>query len=116
MINQRATAMIEYVFMAALLIGGLAVMQPFIQRAFTGSWKKSGDTFGYGRQFQATKTAECAYSQINATFGVWYDNTCYEQLITTCAPQDHDCENTQKSLCTQPYCCEGNTLSNTNCD
>ena len=113
--NRTGTAVVEYIVMLMLLVAGMAAMQPFIARAFNGSWKKSGDSFGYGRQYEAGKSMECAYSQISPTFGVWYDNNCYQHTVTVCAPGDQGCENTKKQECIESYCCENNTLPNTNC-
>lgn len=121
--DANASSVIEYIVMILLVVGGMAVMQPFIARALNGTWKKSGETFGYGRQYQAGKTAECAYSQISADYGVWYDNNCYQQAAAaTCVTGDQVCENTQKINCSYPsnpfvsYCCENNTAPNTNCN
>ena len=118
--NKKSAAVIEYVVLIMMVLGALYVMKPFISRAINGHWKMAGDSFGFSRQYQQGKTTECAYAQISADFGVWFDNNCYTQAVVNCKPGDIDCENQAKLNCgdmTKSYCCENNyePLGHSNC-
>jgi hypothetical protein len=102
--DKRAAAMIEYMMLIIIVLGGLYVFQTYISRAMNGRWKATGDSFGMGRQYQSNRTADCAYAQIDANHGVWVDSTCYQQAITLCKPGDFACEDAKKQECHTDYC------------
>ncbi len=133
LINNRAVTIVEYVMLVVVIVGALYVMKPYISRAFHGRWKATGDAFGFGRQYQAGRTFDCTYYQLNPDYGVWYDDACYAQAIVSCGPGltpcstvpsprgecppapcrpgDIDCENCWRIICaeaTKDYCCEKN--------
>ena len=98
---------IEYMMMVIIVISALLWLQIYMQRAFQGHWKTAGDAFGLGRQYEASKVTDCAYAQINSSYGVWYDDTCYQYKVTVnCKPGDTACEDNQRIACVQAYCCE----------
>ena len=114
-IHQRGTSTIEYATLILIVLGALFVMTPLMSRAFNGKWKTAGDTFGMGRQYQANRTNDCTYAQINADYGAWFDSTCYHQAIQSCKPETHPtpellrrCEDDAKLGCSERYCCEDN--------
>lgn len=94
---------IEYMMLIVIIIGGLVWMQQYLQRAFQGRWKVAGDTFASGRQY-APGTIDCSYMQINADYGLWYDDNCYQQRAAICKPADTSCENGARITCQQQYC------------
>jgi len=106
--NRRAVSIIEYAMLVLIILGVLFVMQFYVSRAFSGKWKSTGDSFGFGRQHSSTKTASCAYAQTSATYGVWYDENCYQQAVTGCSPGDLTCETNARLGCARAYCCEAN--------
>jgi len=106
--NKKGVSIIEYAMLIMVILGTLYVMQFYISRAFNGHWKAAGDSLGYGRQYSATKTAECVYSQLDANNGIWYDNNCYQQAVTACRPGDLACEDGAKAGCAASYCAESN--------
>ncbi len=121
--NIRAIAMIEYVVLIVIILGALYVAVPRIVRVFNGHWKTSGDSFGFGRQYQTARTAECAYAQLRTDYGVWYDNVCFTHKAALCGPRDKVCEDNARMQCgtdaQKAYCCENNNPSEngpTNCD
>ena len=104
----KGFSIIEYCILIIIILSSLLVMQDLIKRAFNGHWKAAGESFGFGRQYSPSKTVECAYSQINADYGAWYDNNCYQGQITHCQTGNLVCEDVAKKSCCQNYCCEDN--------
>lgn len=88
-----------------IILGALAVSKPYIERAFGGNWKKSGDSFGFGRRFN-TNTVETAYykslPQTNSQ-EIFYDTNCYQGAVANCQPADYACEDTAKIKCKTDY-------------
>lgn len=101
--KKSATSIVEYMSLAIIIIGGLIVIQPYVVRALSGSWKKSGDSFGMGRRFNS-KTIECDYAQLDAASGIWYDATCYHGESQDCKVADINCENTAMKACQTDFC------------
>jgi hypothetical protein len=109
--NNRALAFLEYVMLIIIVLSGLAIMKTYVFRSMNGNWKEAGDSLAFGRQYQSGKTTACAFSQINAEYGYWYDETCYYQAVSLCKPEDIECENKAKKTCgeaSKSYCCENN--------
>ncbi len=109
--NNIGTSTIEYMVMITLILGALYVMVPVISNAINGRWKSSGDSFGMGRQYQHNKSVDCAYTQITADSGIWYDQTCYYQRAASeCTPQKSAdiklCEKEAMEACKQAFCNE----------
>lgn len=107
--TRKAISTVEYTFLILIVLGVLFAMWPYIKGAMTGKWKSSGESFGYGRRFDPTRSTECSYAQTTATFGMWFDNNCYQHAVTSCAPADIACENAAKASCKTQACCENNT-------
>lgn len=101
--KKRAASIVEYMCLIIITIGAMVVIQPYVIRAFGGNWKKSGDSFGLGRRYNAN-TIECDYSQLNADAGIWYDATCYQQAVQDCSPGNAVCEDGAKFNCTTGFC------------
>lgn len=51
--KKRATSMIEYGMVIALVSAALFAIGIYYKRAVCGRWRQAGDTFGYGRQYNS---------------------------------------------------------------
>ena len=57
--------MIEYTALLVIIMLVFLSFQKYVVRGFAGRWKETGDAFGYGRQYDPTKTIECVSWQQN---------------------------------------------------
>ena len=73
--STKAGSILEYIMVLMVVIAALMLMQKYIVRAFAGRWQSTGDSFGYGRQYDPAKTKERAWS---AREKIWYDKPCYD--------------------------------------
>ncbi len=76
--KQQAFAMLEYVLLMIVIITALAAFSSYIQRGMQGQYRKSGETFGYGRQYSAYASLECAFDD---KANVWYSVACFNNQI-----------------------------------
>ncbi len=97
--KKKGQTVLEYVILTTFILFVFLSFQKYIVRAFSGRWKRSVDSFGYGRQFDPNKTVECV--QFDAT--TWYDVALYE--ANGC-----DCETIQQT----PTTCRACVLRSTN--
>ena len=81
--NKKAISIIEYIVLLVIIIGAFLVLRGYIQRGIYGMWKKAGNTFSYGRQWDSQKSAECAFDEIS---NQWYDRNCFEQGVASSSP------------------------------
>lgn len=81
--NKKATSTMEYVLLIIIILGALLLSQRYILRGFAGRWKAVGDSFGQGKQYDPTKTAECVWSQNE---NKWYGPDCFDQYWNTHFP------------------------------
>ena len=51
--KKRATSVIEYGMVIALVSAALFAIGIYYKRAVCGRWRQAGDTFGYGRQYNS---------------------------------------------------------------
>ena len=51
-----AQSAVEYAVLIAIVVAALVGMSVYAMRALSGKWRQAGDTFGYGRQYEPTKT------------------------------------------------------------
>ena len=72
---------IEYTMMIVVLLAAIIVMQKYILRGFVGRWKATGDTYGFGRQFNPKKTTECGYDM---NINRWYLIPSVESCVAGC--------------------------------
>ncbi len=111
--HKQGKSVVEYMGLILVVAGALLVLQFFISRSFHGRYKKVGESVAYGRQWDRTKTFECTFTQINATYGLWYDRSCYyEYASRVCKANDYPCEDNIRRGCGPPntaaYCCDQN--------
>lgn len=50
--RNRGAFSLEYAVLIAVVAAGLIGMSIYIKRSLCGKWRETGDTFGYGRQYQ----------------------------------------------------------------
>ncbi len=50
-IRNKGTLSLEYAVLIAILVAAVIGMGVYIKRAICGKLRESGDTFGYGRQY-----------------------------------------------------------------
>ena len=87
--NKKAAAVLEYTLLLVVFLSAVAVMNKYIFRGILGRWRSAGDSFGYGRQYDPSKTLECAFDPITSQ---WYAVGCWEVCIDACAPGNKACE------------------------
>jgi len=49
----RATSILEYALVVAVVAAAVLGIEIYIKRAISGRWRQAADTFGYGRQYNA---------------------------------------------------------------
>ncbi|MCR4337127.1 MAG: hypothetical protein NUV91_04900 [Candidatus Omnitrophica bacterium] len=50
-LSSRASSLAEYMALFLMIVAALYVIQSYVVRGISGRWKATGDTFGYGRQY-----------------------------------------------------------------
>jgi len=109
--DNRAASGMEYIALVIFLLAAMLVFQRYIYRGFAGGWKKAGDTFGHGRQFDPRPfgvaglgggSLECYYDYTHCQPGfgppctkahminAWIDKRCVE-TPTVARPYRCDC-------------------------
>lgn len=81
--NQRAGSTVEYMALIMFVLSAFFIFQHYIVRAFHGQWRKTGDSFGQGRQydprrFAAGGTRSCRYW---AEYDRWLESNDYEACM-----------------------------------
>ena len=114
--KKKAQSILEYMTLIVFLLTALFVFQKYILRAYYGNWKRAGDVFGQGRQYDPRPfgnygdgggTLECFFDATHCRPGTgparpcplinkWISRVCY----------DANCD------CTMPI---GTTGYNTSC-
>ncbi len=88
-LKRHGFSIIEYVFLIILMLCVVLVFRNYILRGFSGKYKSVGDTYGMGRQYDATKTIACSYDD---RLNMWYDDSCFDNERQHCAGGDQECE------------------------
>jgi len=52
--NSRAISVVEYSLLLVIVIAALFSIGVYIERSICGRWRQSGDSFGYGRQYNSS--------------------------------------------------------------
>ncbi|MBF0511190.1 MAG: hypothetical protein HQL13_02565 [Candidatus Omnitrophica bacterium] len=73
-LNHKALSILEYMVLLICVITAFIIMKDAIQRGFFGVWAKTGQSFAYGRQYDAQRTVDCVYDPAVG----WYDNNCFK--------------------------------------
>jgi len=53
---KKGMSIVEYSLLIAVAVAAMFGAQVYIKRAVSGYWRQSGDTFGFGRQYEQGKT------------------------------------------------------------
>lgn len=101
--KKTAVSIVEYMALIIIIAGALIVMGPYFIRGFNGNWKKSGESFGLGRQYRGN-SVECEYAATSSNTGFWYDATCYQGGVTACLVGNQVCEDGVKTGCITDLC------------
>lgn len=112
--NKKGAGVIEYVLLTVLLASGLYVMKDTISRAIFSRFKSSGDSFAFGRQYDAKRSTVCKTDLTNAGAEISYDEDCYTKLVMRnpeggggcpqCYPGDENCFNCEDRIKSQCPC------------
>lgn len=99
--NRRGFSIIEYIFLIIIILSMILVFRNYILRAFNGKYKAVGDSYGFGRQYDPSRTVACGYDdRINP----WYDEQCFDNERQKCAVGNDICEeNVLKNKCNKNY-------------
>ncbi len=87
-LNNKGISIIEYAILFIIVMGAFLLMREYIQRGVHHQWNKTGQSFAFGRQYDAQKTIECGF---DGTLNQWYDRNCYQYHLEKCAG-DATCE------------------------
>jgi hypothetical protein len=89
-ISENAGATLEYLLLFTLFMGAVIVFQQYFLRAVGGNWKKAGDAFSHGRQYEPDVTVRCIL-----VTGSWVTLPCFDE----CFLRDLQPEGTCKAMC-----------------
>ena len=118
-ILKKASSAIEFMALMVFLMGAFVVFQKYILQAFWGQWKRTGDSFGHGRQYDPREfgdagmdggTLECMYVYDNPanalSAGEWVIQPCYDTCMENPAKTSEDCrgECGRTTLSDADYC------------
>ena len=103
-VMKRSAATIEFMALIVFLLAALLVFQKYILQGFWGQWKKAGDIFGQGRQYDPRPfgiggdeggTLECMYVYDDPSdpesSGDWVLQPCYDECMADSANSKADC-------------------------
>jgi hypothetical protein len=82
-LNKKAFSIFEYTVLFIIIVGAFLIMRNYIQRGIYGQWGKSGQSVGFGRQYDPQKSIECGFDEQS---GLWYDHNCVESLCPGGSP------------------------------
>ncbi len=74
--EKKAQAALEYIVMITIIVMAIFIFQKYILRGMAGKWKTTGDSFGYGRQYDPKRTLECKFDYIYTDS--WYSVERFE--------------------------------------
>lgn len=80
-IKPKGQAVLEYMFLLVFIGTAFLVFQKYIAGAMGGRWQSTGESLGFGREYDPHKTVECAYAYkyFESVNGVWYNALCYDE-------------------------------------
>ena len=92
--NKNAISTVEYLFFITLILFTLVAFQRYMANGLNGMWKRTGDSFGMGRQYDPNATIECGF---DITTNKWYDALCLQSF--RCPAADKVCEKRWIAYC-----------------
>lgn len=87
--KNKGFSIVEYSIFIVIILGALWVSKDMISRGIMGHWREAGDMFAFGRQYDPSRTLDCAF---DGELNKWYEQSCFDQQRLTCAVSDHACE------------------------
>ncbi len=125
-------SVVEYIVMIVIIFSALYVMKESISRGVFAKYKAAGDSFAFGRQYDAKRTTVCRQDILSyntdgtANLGPFYDEDCFHARVMRppvplangrwdtanggcpqCNPGDtgcFQCEDSIKAACHNDYC------------
>ncbi len=84
--RRRGMISLEYIALTTFILIALFVFQKYLVRGISGGWKRAGDAFGFGRQFDPRPpdqggTSKCYKSNL---LGGWVDLECFKSRNCDC--------------------------------
>lgn len=127
--EKKATSIMEYMALLLFLMAALYIFQFYVVRAISGHWKKAGDTFGGGKQYdpraygdhgEGKGTLECFFENThceNPNFipgdagcvllNRWVSTKCFREKCDCTIPAEGGSQyNTRCWLCLREQCSE----------
>ena len=87
---------LEYVILIAFVVMTFVAFMPYIQRAFQGQYRRSGESFAQSRQHDTLRTRDCIWDVMlqdnDHPEGRWYSEKCfdYQEVVLGCATKKAD--------------------------
>lgn len=101
---KKGASTLEYMALIVFVLGAFLVFDKYIIRGFWGQWKKAGDAFGQGKEYdprpfgsdgEGGGTLDCMFIYATEdpydTNGEWVKRGCYEKCITTAGSTVANC-------------------------
>ena len=93
-LSTKGASTIEYTALIVFLLAALIAFDRYILRAFWGQWRKTGQIFGHGRQYDPRSfgeegkgggTVQCyfVYEDQTLTNGDWVVQPCYYDCLNS---------------------------------
>lgn len=95
--GRKGAGLIEYAVLVVLILSGLYIMKDTISRGIFARHKTAGDSFAFGRQYDAKRTLVCKTDPRydSTTSFITFDEDCYQTKVQgacpQCYPGDNDC-------------------------
>ena len=102
--RNRGASIMEYMALLMLLMGALYIFQFYIVRGLSGRWKKAGDAFAYGRQYDPRPWGNMGSGK--GTLACFWDVNTNDWISESCFDTNCDCtlptyDPNYPMLCTQ---------------
>ena len=110
---KRGASVVEYIVLTMMITGALYVMKDSISRGIFAKFKSAGDSYAYGRQYDAKRSSVCKTDLTNRGAEVSYDEDCYTKLVMRdpdhggcpqCYPGEEDCFRCEDAIKSQCAC------------
>ncbi len=120
--NNQGASLIEYAFLIILILSAMWVMKDMISRGIFAKYRQSGESFGFGRQYDAKRTSVCrqdvkSYKDDGTVNEVseFYDEDCYQTRVRRPASFNLEAPGTWNTEGGCPACDPGNTSDSKAC-
>ncbi|MCK5580882.1 MAG: hypothetical protein KAJ18_06375 [Candidatus Omnitrophica bacterium] len=116
-IYKKGSSVVEFMALIVFLLSMAFVFQHYIVRGLSGQWRKVGDTFGHGKQYDPRNfdvddggsgegTLTCIFAEV---VDRWVMEDCYEDTCDCTLPEedpqyDARCPSCLMENCQSSYC------------